>query len=91
MSNYTIELLTIQGCKACEVLRNIITNALNISTKDINFVIKDMSKVDLKELKALQITDFPTTRFIKDNKEVYRMIGTNPVAVIVRYIDVNFR
>lgn len=88
---YTIKLLTIKGCKACYVLENIITNALNMTSKDINFVVNDMSKVSLDKLKKLNISDFPTTLFVKNNKEVYRMVGTNPVAVVLRYIDVYFR
>lgn len=91
MSKYTIELLTIKGCKACSILRGLLDDALLRTSKEIEIVEKDMSSVSIKKLKANNITDFPTTRFIKDGNEVFRMIGSNPVAVIVRYIDVYFK
>lgn len=91
MSKYKIELLTTKGCKACSVLKGILDDVMFRTSKDIEISIKDMSSVPTKKLKTMNVTDFPTTRFIKDGIEVFRMIGSNPIAVIVRYIDVYFK
>lgn len=70
-----IKIFTIEGCKACEILNNIldgIKNEIEIKIENIDYnnpAYKDF-------IKEHNITDFPTMCFVKDNDVIAKFIGT---------------
>lgn len=86
-----IVLITTRGCEGCSIMRNSIKEALNNTSKKIEFVIKDITELDKKEKSKLKTSDFPTTIFYKDNRITRQEVGTRPYIVVVRWIDVDFK
>lgn len=89
-TNYKIMLIITEGCEGCVIQHNLIKEALTLTKRRIKYTVKDVKSLDKEWLKETGITDFPTTLLLKDNKVVYKFVGTRPAIVIFRYIDVNF-
>ena len=86
-----IVLITTKGCAGCNIMHRLIREALKSTSKKIEFSIRDKDEVGKKWLAQNQITDFPTTIFIKDGIIKFKYVGTNPAIVILRWIDVYFK
>ena len=81
-------LITTKGCKACDIMKNNIVEALTSTTKDISVVVKNREDMDKTELKKYNGIDFPTILFYNDGIMKYKYSGTRPVVVILRWIDI---
>ena len=88
---YKILLITTKGCGACDIMSRLVKEAIVSSKKSIQYVEKDYKDIPKKYLALNEITDFPTTLFIKDNEVKFKYTGTNPKIVILRWIDVYFK
>lgn len=86
-----ILLITTQGCAGCRIMERLIGEAINKSSKEIEFHKKDFKEVKPKFLRDNGIRDYPTTVFIKDDSIRFIYTGTNPMIVILRWIDVYFK
>lgn len=86
-----IVLITTRGCEGCSIMRNSIKQALNNTSKKIEFVIKDITELTKEEKSKLKTSDFPTTLFYKNNRITRQEVGTRPYIVVVRWIDVDFK
>lgn len=86
-----IVLITTKGCEGCSIMRNSIKQALLATKKEIVFEEKDVESIDKKVLKQLNLKDFPTTFFFKENKVVRKEVGTRPHIIVLRWIDINFK
>lgn len=83
-----ILVITTKGCEGCRIINNLIKQALT-NYKDVEYETKDKSEVSDKLLKANYVNDFPATFLIRNNEVKFVFVGTRPVPVISRYIDVN--
>lgn len=86
-----IVLITTKYCEGCNIMHKSIKQALNCTSKKIEYVVKDISELTKEEKSKLKLNDFPTTLFYKDARLVRKEVGTRPHIVVVRWIDVDFK
>lgn len=83
-----ILVITTKGCTACEVQeRNVADAVKTVKRKNIIQQNKDWKSVDRSLLKNLKVKDYPTTIFTINDNCVFKCVGSYPVAVLVRWID----
>lgn len=80
--------MTTKGCEGCKIINDLIKQTL-LNYEDIEYEVKDKSEVSDKLLKANYVNDFPATFLIRNDEIKFVFVGTRPVPVIARYIDVN--
>ena len=86
-----IVLVTTKGCEGCNIMHKNIKQALDCTSKKIEYVVKDVTELTKEEKSKLKTYDFPTTLFYKNNRITRREVGTRPYIVVVRWIDVDFK
>ena len=86
-----ILLITTKGCEGCSIMHKSIKQALENTSKKIEYITKDISDLTKAEKAKLKSSDFPTILFIKNNRIVRKEIGTKPYIVVLRWIDVDFK
>ena len=86
-----IVLITTKYCEGCNIMHKSIKQALNNTSKKIEYVTKDITELSKDEKSKLKTSDFPTTLFYKNNRITRREVGTRPYIVVVRWIDVDFK
>lgn len=89
-TNNVIFTITTKGCKGCSILNKLITEALGLTSKKVEYVTKDVSEVEKYWLRQNNVDDFPTTFLMRGNNIKFKFTGTRPAIVIARWIDVNF-
>lgn len=88
MINRKILIITTKGCVACEVEEKNVADAIKtVKRKNIIKESKDWKSVDRTLLKNLKVKDYPTTIFMINDNCVFKCVGSYPVAVLVRWID----
>ena len=83
---YTI---TTEGCNSCSTLNKLMLEAIKISGTKAEYVTEDVTKADKKFIKQYNVTDFPTTFLINNDKVKFMFAGTRPAIVIARWIELN--
>ena len=86
-----IILVTTKGCEGCNIMYKSIKQALDCTSKKIEYVVKDVTELTKEEKSKLKTYDFPTTLFYKNDRITRREVGTRPYIVVVRWIDVDFK
>ena len=86
-----ILLITTKGCEGCSIMHKSIKQALDCTSKKIEYVVKDIKKLTTEEKIKIKASDFPTTVFYKNDRITRREVGTRPYIVVVRWIDVDFK
>ena len=86
-----IVLVTTKGCEGCNIMHKSIKQALDCTSKKIEYVVKDVTELTKEEKSKLTTYDFPTTLFYKNDRITRREVGTRPYIVVVRWIDVDFK
>ena len=86
-----IVLITTKGCEGCNIMHKNIKQALENTSKKIEYITKDISDLTKAEKAKLKSSDFPTVLFVKNNSIVRKEIGTKPYIVVLRWIDVDFK
>ena len=86
-----IVLITTKGCEGCNIMHKSIKQALNCTSKKIEYVVKDVTELNKEEKSKLKTYDFPTTLFYKNNRITRREVGTRPYIIVVRWIDIDFK
>jgi hypothetical protein len=86
-----ILLLVTKGCAACTIMNRLIKEALNNTERPITYEVQDVRNANKVFLIENDISDFPTTCFIKDDILKYKHIGTAPAIVINRFIDIHLK
>lgn len=84
-------LITTKGCTGCEIADRRIQEALENTSREIEYVKVDVSEVDIKFIKEQNIKDFPCTVLMVDGVVKCKKIGTYPAIVLNRYIDIYFK
>ena len=86
-----ILLITTKGCEGCSIMHKSIKQALDCTSKIIEYVVKHITELTKEEKSKLKTSDFPTTVFYKNNRITRKEVGTRPYIVVVRWIDVDFK
>ena len=86
-----IVLITTKGCEGCNIMHKSIKQALDCTSKKIEYVVKDITELDKKEKSKLKTYDFPTTLFYKNDRITRQEVGTRPYIIVLRWIDVDFK
>ena len=86
-----IVLVTTKGCEGCNIMHKSIKQALDCTSKKIEYVVKDVTELTKEVKSKLKTYDFPTTLFYKNDRITRREVGTRPYIVVVRWIDVDFK
>lgn len=86
-----IILVTTKGCEGCNIMHKSIKQALDCTSKKIEYVVKDVTELTKEEKSKLKTYDFPTTLFYKNDRITRQEVGTRPYIVVVRWIDVDFK
>lgn len=86
-----ILLITTKGCFGCDIMRKSIKDAIAKTKVDIDFTEEDVEIVDKKLLKKFDIKDFPCVIFFKNNKYLFKKVGSVPEVVVVQWINVHFK
>lgn len=86
-----IVLVTTKGCEGCNIMHKSIKQALNNTSKKIEYVTKDITELSKDEKSKLKTSDFPTTIFYKNDRITRQEVGTRPYIVVLRWIDVDFK
>lgn len=84
-----IVLLTTEGCEACKIMQSIVSSAyLEARPENTSFGCYDFKEQEVEKLvNDNDITDFPTTLLIKDEKVVFKIIGTHTKNEIIAMIN----
>ena len=86
-----ITLITSEGCLGCQVMKNSITSALSQTNVDVTVETIAIKDADKKLIKRFNITDTPCTMFFKDDKYLFKKIGSIPAVVVVQWINVHYK
>ena len=86
-----ITLITSEGCIGCQVMKNSITNAIQQTKVDVTVETIDIKDVNKKFIKTFHIEDTPCALFFRDDKYLFKKIGSVPVVVVVQWINVHFK
>ena len=86
-----IVIVTTTGCEACNIAEDNITAAVAQSYIDIPIETKDFHEFSKKEQKEYKLKDYPTVLYFVGGKVVYTAVGTYPIPVYLRWIDIYFK
>ena len=85
-----IYLYTTPGCFACKVMKRIVCQAME-NFENVFLILEKVGTDDkgIKRAKELNLTDFPTTRFINHNTNTIaeELKGTYPVDTVTEIIN----
>lgn len=91
MSRRKITVITTKNCIGCQIQVEHVQTAIAKTFKEIELEVKDFNDVPKRLLHENKINDYPATLFInKDGNDIvkFKYIGSIPIAMIQRYIDV---
>lgn len=86
-----IVIVTTEGCEACNIAEDNITAAVAQSSIDVDVIAKDFHEFNRQEQKQYKLKDYPTVLYFVDDTLVYTSVGTYPVPVYIRWIDMYFK
>ena len=86
-----ITLITSEGCLGCEVMRASIKAAIEKTKADIEIEEMDINNNPKKIIKQFHVDDTPCAIFFKNNKYLFKKIGSVPIVVVVQWINVHYK
>lgn len=83
-----IVLLTTEGCEGCSIMKRIVSSAyLETRPENTSFGCYDFQEQEVENIvKEIEPVDYPTTIFIKDNKIIFKLIGSTTKDNIIKHI-----
>lgn len=85
-----IYLGTTNGCSSCKCQEHILDSVLK-DRNDVNLQICNHTKLPEWIKTNVNLTDFPVTIIVEDNKIKYHFVGTRPIRDIkTLLVDINF-
>ena len=88
---YKIVIVTTKGCEACNIAEDNITADVAQSSVDVDIILKDFHEFSRQEQKQYKLKDYPTILYFVDDNLVNNVVGTYPVPVYLRWIDIYFK
>lgn len=86
-----ITLITSEGCLGCQVMKSSINSAISQTKADITVEIIDIKDANKKLIKQFNVVDTPCAIFFKDDKYLFKKIGSVPTVVVVQWINVHYK
>ena len=86
-----IPLITSEGCLGCEVMKASIKAAIEKTKVDIEIEEIDINNTPRDIIRKFHIYDTPCAIFFKDNKYLFKKIGSVPTVVAVQWINVHYK
>ena len=86
-----ITLITSEGCLGCEVMRASIKAAIEKTKVDIEIEEMDINNTPKKIIKQFHVDDTACAIFFKNNKYLFKKIGSVPTVVVVQWINVHYK
>ena len=86
-----ITLITSEGCLGCEVMRNSIKSAIEQTKVEVAVGEIDITKAGKYLISKYHISDTPCVLFFKDDKFLFKKIGSVPTVVVIQWINVHFK
>lgn len=84
-------LIKTKGCLGCQVMHDSIDIALRDYKEDITFETVDSSELSKDFIRTHKITDFPTTILFKNDRAVFKAVGSVPSVVVLRWLNVQLK
>lgn len=83
-----VVLITTEGCEGCNIMKRIVSTAyLDAKVENVSFGQYDFREREVEDIvRDNNISDFPTTLFIKENKVIDKIIGTRTKEEIINKI-----
>lgn len=87
--NDKIRIITTTGCEACNIMYNIVKQAIPKST----YTHINLEKIDCGDIQYRQflnryfVHDFPTMILMRENQVLYKFVGTSTIDDIVKIIQ----
>lgn len=88
---FKILIITTEGCEGCNIAKRNIENAILQTSKPITIDTMDYHKVPVKIISKYKVKDYPAVLYFINDTCVSRSIGSYPVAVYLRWIDMYFK
>jgi hypothetical protein len=86
-----ILIVTTEGCEACNIAEDNITSAVAQSSIDLDIQVKDYHEFTKQEQKDYKLKDYPTVLYMFGETILFRSVGTYPIPVYLRWIDIYFK
>jgi len=86
-----VTLITSEGCLGCEVMKNSIKAAIEKTKVDLYIDEQDINKVNKMFIKKFHIDDTPCAIFFRDDKYLFKKVGSVPTVVVVQWINVHYK
>lgn len=86
-----VTLITSEGCLGCEVMKASIKAAIDKTKVDLYIEEMDINKVNKSFIKKFHIDDTPCALFFRDDKYLFKKIGSIPAVVVVQWINVHYK
>ena len=86
-----ITLITSEGCLGCQVMKSSIKAAIAKTKVDIEIEEMDINNTPRDIIRRFHIDDTPCAIFYKDDKYLFKKIGSVPPVVVVQWINVHYK
>ena len=86
-----VTLVTSEGCLGCQVMKTSIQTAIDKTKVKVEVEEMDITKVNKNFIKQFHIEDTPCAIFFKDDKYLFKKVGSVPTVVVVQWINVHFK
>ena len=86
-----ITLITSEGCLGCEVMKASIKSAIEKTKVDIEIEEMDIKNTSKYIIRRFNITDTPCAIFFRNDKYLFKKIGSVPAVVVVQWINVHYK
>ena len=86
-----ITLITSEGCLGCEVMKKSIKTAIEQTKVSLEIEEMDINKCNNTFIKKFHIDDTPCALFFRDDKYLFKKIGSVPTVVVVQWINVHYK
>ena len=86
-----ITLITSEGCLGCEVMKASIKSAIEKTKVDIEIEEMDINNTPKYIIRRFNVTDTPCAIFFRNDKYLFKKIGSVPAVVVVQWINVHYK
>lgn len=86
-----ITLITSEGCLGCEVMKASIKAAIEKTKVHIEIEEMDINNTPKDIIRRFHIDDTPCAIFFRNNKYLFKKIGSVPTVVVVQWINVHYK
>ena len=86
-----VTLITSEGCLGCEVMKKSIKDAMAKTKVDIEIEELDISKGHHEFIRKFHIEDTPCALFFRNDKFLFKKIGSVPTVVVIQWINVHYK